>query len=377
MFVRYDTQSMDTKIKIDSDIPSDGEPKKVIRTFAGDMHSIKEEKTPNLIPFKKSQASPRERIIGRSAVTQIPIPVPIKTSGIDKVQKNDNIIVPKKQNVSSQLETYSGDFSDQVKKTNASRASILATEQNATTYTKPKNPTVSKNNNIWYILVGGILLLVGGVIVYMAYSQYGAKTVPVIVAPTISAPIFIDSREQVSGTGIALLQEIEQSVTKPLAINKIRMLFIKPTSYSSGNVFTQLKLNAPNRILRNIITKGGVAGIINTRFGNSPFFIIPVDSYGPTFASMLSWEPRMQTDLSKLFPMPQNKTLTSGTTTPAVAHSGFRDEVVSNHNARVYRNAQGTSVLVYGYWNPTTLIIARNPSAFAEIIARLATARTQ
>ena len=55
----------------------------------------------------------------------------------------------------------------------------------------------------------------------------------------------------------------------------------------------------------------------------------------------------------------------------------FHDEVVSNHDVRIYRDAAGKSILLYGYWNQFTLVIARDPAAFTEILGRLATSRSQ
>jgi peptidoglycan hydrolase-like protein with peptidoglycan-binding domain len=75
----------------------------------------------------------------------------------------------------------------------------------------------------------------------------------------------------------------------------------------------------------------------------------------------------------------------SGTTTAAATTTppaplvtiGFRDEVVANHDVRIYRDGEGRSVLLYGYWNQTTLVIARNPPSFTEILQRLATSRME
>ena len=62
--------------------------------------------------------------------------------------------------------------------------------------------------------------------------------------------------------------------------------------------------------------------------------------------------------------------------TPPVALT-FHDETVANHDVRIYRDSAGRSILLYGYWNQTTLIIARDPAAFTEIVNRLANVRTQ
>ena len=59
------------------------------------------------------------------------------------------------------------------------------------------------------------------------------------------------------------------------------------------------------------------------------------------------------------------------------ALSDFQDESISNHDVRIYRDTAGRSILLYGYWNQSTLVVARDPSVFIEILERLATARTK
>jgi hypothetical protein len=145
-------------------------------------------------------------------------------------------------------------------------------------------------------------------------------------------------------------------------------------------------------------------GVINANGIESPFLILSVASYSDTFGGMLSWEPTMIQSLNSFIPtytspsapeiIPITMATTSATstrpvatttkkvatTTPVIptppAQLGFRDEVVSNHDVRVYRDAQGMEVIVYGYWDPKTLIIAHDETAFSELIGRLATSRT-
>ncbi|MDO8407723.1 MAG: hypothetical protein Q7S95_00600, partial [bacterium] len=141
---------------------------------------------------------------------------------------------------------------------------------------------------------------------------------------------------------------------------------------------------------------GSMAGVVDIAGVQSPFFILSVTSYGDTFASMLTWEPAMLRNLSLLFPayppaMVANavaSTSSAASTTPpapALVNSvtppprdqGFIDEVVANHDTRVYRDGEGRSVLIYGYWNQRTLVIARDEAAFTAILGRLATSRTR
>ena len=144
-----------------------------------------------------------------------------------------------------------------------------------------------------------------------------------------------------------------------------------------------------------------MAGVVNTDGRQSPFFILSVDSYSETFAGMLQWEPSMFGDLAQLFPpyakptppvlaatstavtakntVKKTNVAAKATSTPSVlkVQPAFLDEIVANHDVRIYRDAAGQSVLLYGYWDQTTLVIARDTAAFSEILQRLATSQAQ
>mgnify|MGYP001589933365 FL=1 len=323
-------------------------PPKYIRTFEGDMETLKKGGAPELVPLEKPLSA------GVASRRDTPLPPD-----------------------AGPLKTYAGDFSERMKETHASAATVLAAEQDAS----PRTPQVvsgnSSQSNLPYIIAGILLLVAGGFGAYVAYTRYQAVSAPVVLTQNASAPIFVDESEQISGTGTVLLKAIEQSVARPLAPNTIRLLSVASTT--AGSVFSALPLSAPDILLRNVNAAGSMAGVAHAGDSQGPFFILSVDSYGETFAGMFSWEPRMPRDLKALFPpYPQSSagTTTAATSTPSTQPE-FRDEVVSNHDVRIYRDAAGRSVLLYGYWNQTTLIIARDQEAFAEILERLGAARTQ
>ncbi|MDP2652157.1 MAG: hypothetical protein Q8O94_03405 [bacterium] len=373
-----------------------GTAKKYIRTLEGDMATLKKGGTPELAPFTASP-SPSERLVAAS-----PITLPQTTPNAEPIPP-PALVPPLQPAGSSPIQTYASDFSDRMKETNASTATVLAAEQDATLQTyQPPKPKASLTDKL-YILAGILLLIASGVGGYFAYMSYATTIEPIILAPVISAPIFVDDREQISGTGTVLLQEIEQSVGRPLASGAVRLLYTmdatgstsSPQATTGNNIFPALKVSAPDILLRNLNAVGSMAGVINVADNQSPFFILSVISYSDTFSGMLSWEEEMLRDLSALFPpypIPIQATSTVATTTPKVKTKvatttvatttptialGFRDEVVSNHDVRVYRDAKGRSLLLYGYWNQATLVIARDLPAFIEILQRLATSRAQ
>lgn len=367
-----------------------GEPAKYIRTFAGDMKTVQEHGTPDLVPFVKASAPQ----------ATLPPPPPVGAPA-EPVSPAPPAPPAAHAPVTNDLKTYAGDFSERMKETHATTATVLAAEQDAAPPSRGPSGRVSSRGNLLYVIAGLVLLIAGAVGAYLAYARYTSVSAPVPVVSPISAPIFVDDREEVSGTGGALVQAINQSVARSLTPNAVRLLHASTTAEQS--VFSMLTVAAPDILLRNIRSSGSMAGVVNVAGTQSPFFILSVTEYGITFSSMLSWETDMPRALADLFPAfpesvpvvapqatstnattsesgqansPQAASTTDVVPSAASVAAGFHDETAVNHDVRVYRDSAGREVLLYGYWNPTTLVIARNASAFGEIIERLATSRT-
>jgi len=397
-------------------------PKKYIRTFASDMAIVEKGGTPDLAPLVEPNPSPAERLMPSPLVSApIPVHIPIPVTKVETPPppaplpppepkpepEPEPAPTPKKFEKPLSLETYASDFSDRMKDTHASTATVLAAEQDAATQS-PQTPQKSSYHNLLSIFVGVLLLIAGGFGVYAAYLHNVNTSPPATLAPIVSSPIFVEDREQIAGTGPVLLEAIEKSVSRPLSSGTVRFLYTgnatdstsSPQMTTHDSIFSALQFPAPDILLRNLNASGSMAGIINSNGIQSVFFILSVDSYGETFSGMLSWEGVMQRNLGILFPAypisvpttsiatstlatstPKTAKKTTATTTatssPPVVFVGFRDEVINNHDTRVYRDAERRSILIYGYWNQKTLVIARDPAAFTEILNRLASARTQ
>jgi len=271
-----------------------------------------------------------------------------------------------------------------MKDAKASTATVLAAQQDNAPLTQ--EPVEKHSGGVLSIIAGFVLLLLGGAGVYIAYSHYQTKVQPVVLAPTAETPIFVDEEEKIMGeTPAEVLSAIVQSLDRPLASGAVRLLHSDISTTTGNSVFSALELPAPGALARNINAQGSIAGVINVQGSQTPFFILSVASYSDTFAGMLSWEGKMPGDLAALFPphpVPVASTTPAETASSAAAPSSvpifsvlFHDEVVSNHDVRIYRDVEGRSILLYGYWNPITLVIARDPAAFAELLSRLATSR--
>ncbi|PIR83020.1 hypothetical protein COU19_02535 [Candidatus Kaiserbacteria bacterium CG10_big_fil_rev_8_21_14_0_10_56_12] len=390
--------------------------KKYIRTFAGDMATAKRAGTSEPAAAALPPAPP-----SKEAPPQKPPPVPLwdtnaREAAREKVRnqiafdeahaihrETERPAPPIERaeemllNTASPLHTYADDFSQKVKEEQASPATVLAAEQDAAARGGATVEAVSPAWN-WFAIGGGVVLLVlGGVGIYYGYTTYQAQHKPVVLAPVISARIFAESEELVGGEGPTMLTAMQQSLERPLTPGTIRHLASPSATTTRKSIFVALDLPAPNILVRNVQGAGSMAGVIATEGTQSLFFILSVSSYSDTFAGMLQWEPRMQKDMETLFPpypqAPAGYVSASATSTEKVANTAsstpahntaptvyvptFRDEVAADHDVRVLKDAEGRSLIIYGYWNNDTLIIARTGAAFTEIVDRLARVRTQ
>jgi hypothetical protein len=373
-------------------------PKRYVRTLAGDIETVQKGGTPDLAPLGEEQSTAKERLIASSPLPPVGELTPntqesSSPTSPEATQGTAPPGLPRMPLGPAPIKTYSQDFSEKVKETGATTATILAAEQDLGQQPSAaeEEPAQSKKN-LMYIIAGSALVILGLGGAFFAYLQFGAVPVP-IITQGVSAPIFVDERQEISGNGTALLQAIEQSVSHPLAPRTVRLLYL---ASSTDSVFSLLPLSAPDILRRNVNGAGSMAGIVSAGGGSasggntqSAFFILSVLAYRDTFAGMLSWEAAMPNNLSALFPaypVPAVSTTTVATTTGSqtsnassgslTSTQGFHDEVVNNHDVRAYRDVQGRSVMLYGYWNQTTLVIARDPAAFTEILGRLATSHT-
>lgn len=374
---------------------SDAEPKKYIRTFHGDLETLKKGGTPDLAPLGErppvtapGPAVPKPPPVSRPPVSSPPPPVQIPSSTRLPTPVPEAPPTPSVPQPTAPLKTYGGDFTARMKETQATTATVLAVEQDLGPRPTEVPPQKMSRSSMVYTAAGVTLLIAGGIGAYIAYQHYLAGSAPVFLAPTAAAPIFVDERKEVSGTGTALLQTIQQSIASPLSAGSVRLVYFAANATTTASIFSALQLPAPGALLRNINAAGSMAGVVSLTSSSgenvpSPFFILSVTAYGETFAAMLAWESRMPRELIKLFPPhpalepTPMATTTARSLTPISSVAGFFDVTIANHDVRVYRDSAGRDVLLYGYWNQTTLVIARDAAAFAEIIGRLATSRAQ
>jgi hypothetical protein len=301
----------------------------------------------------------------------------------------------------SPIHTYKTDFNDHVEKKQASTFSILAAEKDAPNKSIAVRPA-RRNGNKALVIVSGILLVLVGVGGMYAAYVYMSKNAPVLISTGPASLIPADSQIKLAGTGSELMRALASTAQQPLPANSVLLTYVDfstttsqgvtETQASGGAFLTALNLTAPDILIRNI-DPSSMVGIVHANTQTAPFFILRVTSYERTFAGMLQWEPTMYASLSTLYPTypnPPAQTQTNTSTTSAkIAASStpakifipvidstapaqqFIDEVVANRTARALKDKAGRTLVLYGYADKQTLIIARDEAAFALLLGRL------
>ena len=308
----------------------------------------------------------------------------------------------------SPLHTYKSDFADHIDTKGASTFSVLAAEADTGKLRVKSSPLSASRLRTALITVLGLVLIVGGAGAGYAAYRYVAGHNTVVLAPSVPSLVFADDRQALTGEGPQLLQALAASADSPLADGQVRVVYLTEASttpdgkpitipLAGGRLIGSLQLSAPDLLLRNIAPESTV-GVVHAGTETRAFFIMKVMSYERTFAGMLSWEGTLESALETLYPqypLPEpglptiatttrivnGKKVTATTTIPAapvvVIAPRFIDEVTSNHDVRALKDGQGRTILLYGYKDKETLIIARDEAAFGELLRRLAATKQQ
>ncbi|MGE5540820.1 MAG: hypothetical protein ACM3TU_00850 [Bacillota bacterium] len=305
----------------------------------------------------------------------------------------------------SPIHTYTSDFAEHIDRKEASTFSVLAAEADAGKLAPKTLPSTRSRKGIAIVAASAVLILIGGGGAFAAY-RYVASHASVPIAPSVPSLIFADDRIALTGEGSQLLQALADATLTPLPDGQVRIVYLTQASTTpkgtievpldGGRLVGALQLSAPDILLRNIAPDSTV-GIVHAGSETRAFFILKVLSYERTFAGMLQWEGNMENALAVLYPtypapipeptiattttIVKGKRVVATTTvaapTPTQVPPHFIDEVASNHDVRALKDSRGNTLLLYGYKDKETLIIARNEAAFAELINRLGATKQQ
>ncbi|HEC93982.1 MAG TPA: hypothetical protein ENI56_01240 [Candidatus Kaiserbacteria bacterium] len=295
----------------------------------------------------------------------------------------------------SPLHTYRMDVTDTIKETGASTTSILAQQQNTQAIIRASSTSSEKEKRtlLWFTIGGALLFILSIVGIGYAYQYHAKKVAPAHIALPVPSLVPTNTTEELSGTGIVLLGELSHVAKTPLQNGMIKTVYIATTTKErngtiekrplpGGYLIAAMGLPMP-AILMNNTAVDSTVGVVGADNQTYPFFILRVASYDSAFAGMLRWESSLASDMRTLYPTPvasvsATRTATTTATQTFLANTqtlpssaSFVDATIANHTVRVLQNSAGQSILLYGFANKHTLIIARNAAAFTVLLGKL------
>ncbi len=359
----------------------------------------------------KAKAASHSAVVNNKPLSKIeeippmplPIPIPVMAPMSVPEKKATNKVA------SESFHTYKTDFTDHEKEAGASKFTVLAAEKDLKR--KPQAPIQKHGSRSVLAIISSVLLIIIGAGGAYAAYMYMLQSAPVAIISTPATPITPDASVPLQGTGEVLLQALATQSLQQIPPNSIVNTYVTEATTTQrgvleqqstgGAFFTELSLQAPNILVRNI-DPDSMVGVVNASGETRPFFVLRVSSYERTFAGMLTWESSILSDLAPLFPRYSNtatqqavtvssQATTTATSTPNATKASplsqttlpanipdqtqpmnqFVDEVVANHSARALMDGAGRTLLIYGYADKQTLLIARNEAAFTLLLSRL------
>lgn len=252
------------------------------------------------------------------------------------------------------------------------------------------------------VIAGAMLFVAGiGIVGGAAYYYFHLpKTAHVAQIPSLVVP---DETVEFQGQGPGLMQSLATLAAAPSVSGNVIVVYLSSSTQSKGGfiktpepggaLIEAMQLPAPSILLRNLDPLSTV-GVINTGSDAKPFFILRVTSYERSFAGMLGWEPSIGDDLKLLYPAYPDQSVTTPIATTTVATTTpvkkakiapkpvvfvppvpqpphFVDETVVSHDVRALKDSSNRTILLYGYHDKATLIIARSEDAFTALVNRL------
>jgi hypothetical protein len=334
------------------------------------------------MPKAPSTSETREAVLARLKANAAPAPeAPAPAAAAPK---------PVAPPVPDRIHTYKSDFAEHINEKDATAFSVIAAEADAqgtiqTVVFKERRPFPTA------IVAGFLLIILGGGGLYAAYHVVTNRPMTVF-APRVPSLIVADERKELTGSGQELLAGLAAAASEPLAEGDVRVTYttsattspdgtVSMLPQSGGALIAALALPMPDILFRSITSESTV-GVIRADDEQHVFFILRVDSFERSFAGMLAWEGNIASDLALLYPeypapAPVGAS-TASTTMPAVSvNSSFADEVFGNRDARALRDSLDRPILVYGFHDKETLIIARNEPAYLTLIERLSVSQGQ
>ncbi len=292
---------------------------------------------------------------------------------IEEVQGNQDVSL-------SPLRTLKFDMNHMMRSNKTSMVSIAIKEDEKKRMLETGVIQEKKKN---YVLIGFslfFLLLGGGVLAWWGYGMYRANEIATTpnTAETVDSIVFAESYKDFvvnEENAVTLTDKLKSDVTNNnIPIGKMQYdRFLDNSSgllhvLTTSEWLTKINSSAPDALVR-LLDNTFMYGIFSSA-QNSGFVIMKSSYYEKSYAEMRNWESSLPRDL---YPM-----LSGNPVTKELQNSKFTDVSIKNIDARILKNADGTTAMVYAFLpDKVTLIIAHGESTILEVLTRITTPKPQ
>jgi hypothetical protein len=273
-----------------------------------------------------------------------------------------------------QIRTFQGDIAEAL---DQQKTSVFSLQQQAhaknaaVAKLAPENPEESSGQKKIILLIIGTIVLVGlgagGA--WYAYTQYKTKTAlpTVVVVPNrfinVQNSLTIDTSTL---TRDSLVAAVRAENAKSLAAGTVEEIQL---NLHTENFLNLLQISTPGNLVRALdplFMLGVLGSSINNPTGGltHTFLIIKLDSFENAFPGMLAWEPTLANDLLPLFASDAEVQNVSVTST-------FSDITIQNKDARILKDGNGHTVLLYSFYANNYLIVTDTEDSLRTLIGLL------
>jgi hypothetical protein len=264
------------------------------------------------------------------------------------------------------LRTYQGDVENAISQNKFSTTSIFLAEQKRKgagllNLDTPKN---SDAKNKFFILVGGIMLILGVITVGAVFYIKSKEEVITIQKTKTLIGFSVEKTIQTNNsTKEKLVTEIlaeKKSFNLPVnSVLYLNTINISGSSETAENLLLLMAPRIPPSLARSF--DGEYMLGIYSFDTNEPFIILKTEDFASSFSGMLKWEKDMFYDFDKLFSISQNT---------ASSTKQFKDETLRNKDLRILQDNNNKTVLLYSFINKNTLVITTNENILNAIIGK-------
>jgi len=297
---------------------------------------------------------------------------PVKNNNVGKPNQNPT------ENVQS-LRTYKSDVAEFIKHEGKTLADIAIAENSRQSSILKEESNLPKDRKKVLYLIGAVIILVIITLGIFWLILKSTKASPAISADgQIISSMFVSGiKEKVVSVGNqnVIFSEIDTALKDSYPFLTLQITSEKNSGQevviTSREFLDKVGIYPPGDLVRSLTDNFAIGSI----GGKVRFLVLKNNYYGGAFAGMLGFENTMVDDFRDLLNLPAIKSSAginpiSSTTVQSdqIKYSQFRDGIVANRDARIFKDGFGATILLYLFPDNDTIIIASSENT-AKIVS--------